>query len=242
MAVTPYRAVISSDWNECLAPCGPFDPITFTYPELTADLTALFKAYTGNRISLGKACAAIEALLPEPLSMEQMDAYLDASFETYAGVSEFIEWCRKRRTLFMINTTGLTGYFQRAFARELLPPVPVLSSNAMLRYPQSETDPTVMLDLFETRDKGRNTERIMRQLEGSDLPCIIVGDSGGDGPHFEWGAGSGAFLIGLMPKPSLLEYCDKKGVTIDLLVGSDGPASAMRMTSAIESFLTGKGK
>jgi 2-hydroxy-3-keto-5-methylthiopentenyl-1-phosphate phosphatase len=242
MAVTPYRAVISSDWNECLAPCGPFDPITFTYPELTADLTALFKAYTGNRISLGKACAAIEALLPEPLSVEQMDAYLDASFETYAGVSRFIQWCKESHILFMINTTGLAGYFQRVFARRLLPPVHVLSSNAMLRYPRTGTDPQVMLDLHEIQDKGRNTERIMRQHAGPDLQCIIVGDSGGDGPHFEWGAGSGAFLIGLMPKPSLLEYCDKKGVTIDLLVGSNGPVSAMRMTSAIDSFLSGKGK
>lgn len=32
-----YRAMISSDWNECLAPCGPFDAIAFTYPDLEPD-------------------------------------------------------------------------------------------------------------------------------------------------------------------------------------------------------------
>jgi hypothetical protein len=31
-----YKGMISSDWNECLAPCGPFDPIAFAYPELKA--------------------------------------------------------------------------------------------------------------------------------------------------------------------------------------------------------------
>ena len=29
-----YKAIISSDWNECLAPTGPFDPIAFVYPEI----------------------------------------------------------------------------------------------------------------------------------------------------------------------------------------------------------------
>jgi len=26
-----YKALVSSDWNECLAPCGPLDPISLVY-------------------------------------------------------------------------------------------------------------------------------------------------------------------------------------------------------------------
>ncbi len=33
-----YKAMVSSDWNECLAPCGPFDFISFAYPRLEAEL------------------------------------------------------------------------------------------------------------------------------------------------------------------------------------------------------------
>lgn len=28
------RAMISSDWNQCLAPCGHFDAVAFTRPDL----------------------------------------------------------------------------------------------------------------------------------------------------------------------------------------------------------------
>ena len=243
-----YTAVISSDWNQCLAPCGPFDPIIYTYPKLTAELSAVFKAYTGNHISLGRASATIQALLPAPLSAAQMDSYLDAAFATYDGVADLIEWCLGRDVLFMINTTGLTGYFQRVFAKGLLPPVPVLSSNAMLRYPAARTDPHVMLDLEEIMDKGRNTEWVIQQLENPPPKCILMGDSGGDGPHFEWGAAHGAFLVASMPKPSLLKYCRKEGIEIDLFVGTqdshakgadrNGPATFdfMDLTAVIDEL------
>ncbi len=46
-----------------------------------------------------------------------------------------------------------------------------------------------------------------------------MGDSGGDGPHFEWGADKGAFLIGSMTKPSLESFCQTRGINIDLHFG-----------------------
>jgi hypothetical protein len=49
----------------------------------------------------------------------------------------------------------------------------------------------------------------------------LLGDSGGDGPHFEWGAANGAFLIGSMTKPSLDAFCRKKDLEIDLRFGLD---------------------
>ena len=36
-----YQALVSSDWNGCLAPCGPFDFISFAYPRLKSDLAAI---------------------------------------------------------------------------------------------------------------------------------------------------------------------------------------------------------
>jgi len=63
-----FTAIISSDWIECLAPCGPFDPIVFNYPGLKAELGAIFKQYTGNSISLAEAALRIKKLLPSPLS------------------------------------------------------------------------------------------------------------------------------------------------------------------------------
>ena len=48
---------------------------------------------------------------------------------------------------------------------------------------------------------------------------IIMGDSGGDGPHFKWGAEIKALLIGSMTKPSLKKYCDQHNVKIDLEFG-----------------------
>ena len=77
-----YKAIVSSDWNECLAPCGPFDFIAFNYPQLTSNLTTIFQKYTGNMISLGEAARQIQDLLPGPITKEQMDAYLDKSFIT----------------------------------------------------------------------------------------------------------------------------------------------------------------
>jgi len=77
-----YKAMVSSDWNGCLAPCGPFDFISFAYPRLKSDLSAIFWQYTGNIISLGEAAAQIRKLLPDSITPDQLDAYLDESFTT----------------------------------------------------------------------------------------------------------------------------------------------------------------
>ena len=214
-----YTGIISSDWNQCLAPCGPFDPIIYTYPELASDLTAVFKEYTGNKISLGAASKRIRKLLPGSISIQQMDAYLDASFRTYKGVAELISWCAENKILFMINTTGLTGYFQRVFAKNLLPRVPVLSANAMVRYPSQTTDPPQMYDLEEIQYKGKNTAFAIKSFGIPAKKMVIIGDSGGDGPHFEWGKQNKAYLIGSMTKQSLSNYCAKNKIGIDLFFG-----------------------
>jgi len=214
-----FKAIISSDWNQCLAPCGPFDPIAYTYPDLTSDLTTIFKEYTGNEISLGTANKKIKKLLPGPISIQQMDAYLDDSFITYKGVLDLIDWCLKNKILFMINTTGVMGYFQRIFAKKLLPRLPVISASSMIRYPALETDPPHMCELDEIQDKGKNTEEALKSFGISEKRMVIIGDSGGDGPHFEWGERHGAYMIGSMAKPSLTNYCTKKNIEISLLFG-----------------------
>lgn len=214
-----FKAIISSDWNQCLAPTGPFDPISFSYPELDSDLATIFQEYTGNTIPLDEAIRRIQKLLPSPLSIEQMDAYLDKSFAVYKGVADLIEWCSTKNILFMINTTGMTGYFQRIFAKGLLPQVPALSAHPMIRYPYQETDPNHMYDLLQLHDKGKNTKALMHSLDIPPHKVFIVGDSGGDGPHFKWGASQGAFLIGSMAKPSLKIYCQENGIPINLIFG-----------------------
>lgn len=216
-----YKAIVSSDWSECLSPSGPFDCLAFNHPDIEAELAAVFRQYTGNQITLGQASAKIKALLPEPLSEDQMDAYLNASFVTYTGVPDLIQWCHDHQILFMINSTGLIGYFQRAFAQQLLPPVPVLSAHPMIRYPECTSDPAYVYELFETSDKAKNTEALASARGIQSDKIILMGDSGGDGPHFEWGSKSGAFLISSMTKPSLDSYCREKGITINLRFGSD---------------------
>jgi hypothetical protein len=217
--VESFKGIISSDWNQCLAPCGPFDPLVYSYPDLAADLATIFMEYTGNRISLGTASKRIGQLLPGPISMQQMDAYLDASFRTYKGVPELIDWCAGNKILFMINTTGLMGYFQRVFAKNLLPKVPVLSANGMVRYPFPATDPPHMYDLDEIQDKAKNTARALKSYNISEKKMVIIGDSGGDGPHFEWGKQKKAYLIGSMAKQSLTNYCEKNEIKINLFFG-----------------------
>ena len=214
-----YKAIVSSDWNECLAPCGPFDFISFNYPQLTAELETIFKQYTGNSISLGEAVRQIQKLLPEPISKKQMDMYLDESFATYKGVQEFIEWCMNQNILFMINTTGMIGYFQRVFAKNFLPKIAVLSAHPMVRYLQQSTDPDHIFDLLEIEDKFKNTEAVARSFRIPSNKIILIGDSGGDGPHFKWGAGINALLIGSMTKPSLKRYCDQHNISIDTQFG-----------------------
>jgi hypothetical protein len=214
-----YKAIVSSDWSECLSPSGPFDFISFTYPKLEADLKSVFKQYTANIITLGAAAQKIQKLLPGPISEDQMDAYLDKFFVTYKGVPDLIEWCLSKNILFMINTTAMIGYFQRVFARGLLPRVPVLSANPLVRYTKSETDPEFVYDLFEIQDKSKNTGAVAQRFNIPAEKIIVMGDSGGDGPHFEWGAGIGAYKIGSMAKPSLKHYCQTRDINIDLHFG-----------------------
>ena len=219
--IAKYKAMVASDWNGCLAPCGPFDCISFAYPRLKSDLSAIFRQYTGNLISLGEAAGQIRKLLPGPISEEQMDAYLDESFTTYTGVPELIEWCAGNNILFMINTTGMIGYFQRMFAKTLLAPVPVVSAHPMIHYPRNASGCRRVYELLEIQDKSKNTGAVARSQAIPAAKIILLGDSGGDGPHFEWGAAMGAFLIGSMTKPSLDDYCRKKDIKIDLRFGLD---------------------
>jgi len=102
-----------------------------------------------------------------------------------------------------------------------LPPVPVVSAHPMISYPQNTSGSLCVYELLETRDKGKNTAEVARSLAMPAAKIILLGDSGGDGPHFEWGAAKGAFLIGSMTKPSLDAYCRKKNIEIDLRFGLD---------------------
>ena len=58
-----------------------------------------------------------------------MDNFLDKSFSIYRGVSDLIEWASEQQILFMINTTGMQGFFQRALIKKVLPDVPIISAN-----------------------------------------------------------------------------------------------------------------
>jgi len=223
-----YTAIISSDWSECLAPSGPFDFMAFTYPQLAPALTRIFQDYTGNRMTLAEAAVKIQKLLPAPITPEQMDAYLQKSFVTYTGVPDLIAWCRSKGILFMINTTGMIGYFQRVFAAGLLPEIAVLSANPLIRYPQAKSDPQSMYDLHETGDKAKNTAAVVRSLNLPPEKIVLMGDSGGDGPHFKWGAEIGAFLIASMTKPSLDRYCRENNIHIHVRFGRDYSRNGQR--------------
>ena len=214
-----YRGIMSSDWSECLSPNGPFDPIAFNYPKVVQDLSDIFKKYTGNVISLDRAISNIKDLVPQPLGIEQMDAYLDASFRTYTGVPELIRWCLERNIIFMINTTGTQGYFQRAIAKRLIPPVPIVAANPMIQFPRTDDLERYRFEVLEIEDKPKNTAAVMKSLNLAGKKLVVIGDSGGDGPHFEWGASSGALLIGSMTKVSLSRYCLGKHVQIDQMFG-----------------------
>lgn len=214
-----YCAIISSDWNECLAPCGPFDCITFIYPSVEPEAKKVFKAYTGNRISLSEATRRISTLLPQPINEDNMDTYLDERFVTYPGVPDLIEWCGKNNILFMINTTGAQGYFQRVFKKGLLPDMPVVSASPIIKFVEKGEPPCQYHDLIEIQDKPVNTRKVVDQFGIEVSKTFLIGDSGGDGPHFEWGAKLGAFLIGSMTKSSLDHYCSQRGIKINLYFG-----------------------
>ena len=223
-----YKAVVSSDWNECLAPCGPFDFLSFNYPQIETELDAIFRQYTANQISLGQAVGQIRLLLPNPVNPDQMDAYLDEAFTTYSGVTNLIEWCLSQDILFMINTTGMIGYFQRIFAKGLLPRVPVISAHPMVRFEPRSSDPRFIFELFETGDKARSSGAVSHSMGIPAGKIILIGDSGGDGPHFEWGSRAGAYLIGSMTKASLADYCRPKYIRLDLKFGVDYTKGAKR--------------
>jgi hypothetical protein len=225
-----YKALVSSDWNECLAPCGPFDPISFAFPDLTTELAGIFRKYTGNEISLTEASRRISAVMPGPVFQEQMDRYLETSFLTYRGVPELIEWCLGRNILFMINTTGMQGYFQRVFAKKFLPPVPAVASNPRIRFAGVENDPRYALEVIEIEDKPKNTELVRRSYGIPPERIVVIGDSGGDGPHFQWAAENGAFLIGSMTKSSLHSYCKRNGISVHKYFGIVyGPSESRKL-------------
>jgi len=217
--IPKYKAVVSSDWSECLSPNGPFDPISFNYPELSGQLSSIFRQYTGNEISLSEAGRWIKRLLPGPLTQQQMDAYLDNCFSTYPGVPELMEWCLGRGILFVVNTTNTQAYFQRAFKKGLLPEAPVVAANPMITFAEAGDDRRYVHEILEIEDKPRVTEALVRSLNLPPRKVIVMGDSGGDGPHFQWAAASGAYVIGVMTKPSLASYCSARGININLLFG-----------------------
>lgn len=209
-----YRAMVSSDWSECLSPNGPFDPLAFTYPQLDTALSSIFRSYTGNEITLRSATQRIQQLLPEPFTREQMDAYLDNSFRTYTNVPDLIEWCLSNDVLFMINTTGTQAYFQRALEKNLLPGVQVVAANPMIAFHSPDLETSFDYQVLETEDKARNSQAVLDRLDMPPAKLLVMGDSGGDGPHFRWGGRIGAHLAGSMTKFSLQAFCDSAGVTI----------------------------
>lgn len=231
-----FRAIVSSDWSECLSPTGPFDFIAFHHPELMPHCEEIFRGYTGNRITLGEACNRLRALLPGPIREEAMDAYLEKEFAVYRGVPELIAWCLERDILFMINTTAMIGYFQRVLATRRLATLPALSANAFLRYPPSPTDPGILYELRETSDKARHTEKTAHRLGIPLERVVVIGDSGGDGPHFEWAHRAGAFTIGSMTKDSLARYCAERGVPIGYRFGVSYAAGEARDPAREERF------
>jgi hypothetical protein len=86
----------------------------------------------------------------------------------------------------------------------------------MISYPGHEME---IYEVREIEDKVKNAETVMRLYGIPPNRVILIGDSGGDGPHFEWGASVGAYLVGSMAKPSLESYCRKKGIKINTRFG-----------------------
>jgi hypothetical protein len=86
----------------------------------------------------------------------------------------------------------------------------------MISYPGHGME---MHEVREIEDKAKNTETVMRGDGISPNKVIVMGDSGGDGPHFVWGASVGAHLVGSMTKPSLEKYCKSKGIELGTRFG-----------------------
>jgi hypothetical protein len=225
-----YRGLISSDWSECLSPNGPFDFMAYVYPQLESDLATIFKQYTGNQISLKVAMWRCQRSLPAPISIEQMDAYLDAHFAYYTGVPELIESCLAKNIIFMINTTGSRGYFQRAIAKKLLPSPTALSAHPEINF-GNNNDTYAYFALQEITDKPVNTEKVAKQFQIPSQNIIVVGDSGGDGPHFKWAAEQNAYRVASMAKPSLKAYCREHKIEINRFFGLCYEADEPRRTA-----------
>jgi hypothetical protein len=206
--------MISSDWSQCLAPSGPFDAIVYRYPQLQRQLDDIFKCYTSNEITLASALRKIAALLPAPLSEKDMDAYLARHFKTYRGVADLMLWCKRNHILFMINTTSTLGYFQRVLARDMLPAPSAVSAHPSIQFSGAGQSDLLTYELLEITDKGLNTSKAAEHFGIPPRNIIVIGDSGGDGPHFEWACSVGAATITSMAKPSLLNYCIQRRLKI----------------------------
>ena len=100
-------------------------------------------------------------------------------------------------------------------ARNLIPDVPFVASNPLIRFSGEPEAPRYMYWVNEIEDKPRNTQSVMKSSGIGPDRVVIVGDSGGDGPHFRWGGSVGAYLIGSMVKPSLEAYCRDRAITIN---------------------------
>jgi hypothetical protein len=214
-----FHYLVASDWSECLSPNGPFDPLIHAWPDLKSDLGQIFARYTANEISLSLAVEELQARLPGELPSRGMDAFLEERFAAYANLSELIHWCLDRGIAFMINSTGSMGYFQRALALGLLPRIPLLSAHPFLRYAPEDSDPENIFELHETEDKPKNTRTAQELLDVPAHRTAVVGDSGGDGPHFAWAMKTGALRIGINTKASLETYCAERGIEINARVG-----------------------
>lgn len=214
-----FNGMVSSDWSECLSPNGPFDPIGYNYPDLENDLHEIFNNYTGNRISLSEAIIRIKNLIPNGLSLRQMDEYLENCFQIYTGVYDFINWLSENKILFMINSTGSQGYFQRAIAKGTIPVIPFISANPFIFYDSQSIASKFPCEVLEIEHKARCTEMVAIENHISYEKIIIIGDSGGDGPHFKWGASNGASLVGSMTKFSLSKYCEVNSIKINKHIG-----------------------
>jgi hypothetical protein len=228
-----FSSLISSDWNECLCQSTPFDPISFVYPGLGDKLQGIFRRYTGNIISLSQAAREVRGMLPAPLGPDEMDAYLDQAFRPYRGVIELINWCMDNGILFLINTTAFQAYFQRAKAKGLLPEGVLVAANPSIKYPSSRPP---MYDINEIEDKASVTRTVMDLYGIRASRVIVMGDSGGDGPHFAWGASVGAFLVGSMTKPSLDGFCKARGIEINMRIGIDYSQGLPRDAAAEMEF------
>jgi hypothetical protein len=97
--------------------------------------------------------------------------------------------------------------------------VPVLSANTLVRYPARASDPATILELNETSDKCRNTAETAARLRIPKGKFVVLGDSGGDGPHFEWAEREGGFKVASMAKASLQSFCAAKKIAVDRFFG-----------------------